>query len=130
MNVSKWEYIEPLKTNRWVIKFRGCEISEHLFRRYKIFNDGSKLMFSTEVYETVAHYINPKNLFNIEEITISFLNPIGLVVNGFNFFPKGIQFEQIGDYSLDDLLNYKILIEIDKNTITPLYNIEKGGKNE
>jgi hypothetical protein len=69
MNINKWEYFEPLKTNRWIIKLKGCDIEEYLFRKYKIFNDGNKLMFSTEVYETVHHHINPKDLFNIEELT-------------------------------------------------------------
>ena len=130
MNINKWEYFEPLKTNRWIIKLKGCDIEEYLFRKYKIFNDGNKLMFSTEVYETVHHHINPKDLFNIEELTIEFLDPTGSVVNGFVFNPKTIQFEQSGDYGSDDILNYKILIEIDKETLHPIYKIEKEKKDE
>ena len=130
MKINKWEYIEPLKTNRWLIKFKGCLIEEYLFRKYKIFNDGDKLMFSTEIYETVHHYINPKDLFNIEEVTIEFLSPVGDVVNGLVFNPKTIQFEQLGDYGSDDILNYKILMEVDKETLHPIYEIEKEGKDE
>jgi hypothetical protein len=130
MSVSKWEYFEPLKTNRWVIKLKGCDIKEYLFRKYKIFNDADKLMFSTEVYETVQFQINPKDLFNIEDVTIEFLDPVGTVVNGFIFNPKSIQFEQSGDYGSDDLLNYKILMEIDKSTLHSLQNVKKGDKNE
>jgi len=130
MSVSKWEYFEPLKTNRWLIKLKGCEIQEYLFRKYKIFNDADKLMFSTEVYETVQFQINPKELFNIEEVRIEFLDPIGTVVNGMVFNPKTIQFEQSGDYGSDDLLNYKILMEIDKETLYSIYNTEKEKKDE
>ena len=130
MSVSKWEYFEPLKTNRWLIKLKGCEIQEYLFRKYKIFNDADKLMFSTEVYETVQFQINPKELFNIEEVKIEFLDPIGTVVNGLVFNPKTIQFEQSGDYGSDDLLNYKILMEIDKKTLYSIYNTEKEKKDE
>jgi hypothetical protein len=130
MSVSKWEYFEPLKTNRWIIKLKGCDIKEYLFRKYKIFNDADKLMFSTEVYETVQFQINPKDLFNIEDVTIEFLDPVGTVVNGFTFNPKSIQFEQSGDYGSDDLLNYKILMEIDKTTLHSLQNVKKGDKNE
>lgn len=130
MSVSKWEYFEPLKTNRWLIKLKGCEIQEYLFRKYKIFNDADKLMFSTEVYETVQFQINPKELFNIEEVRIEFLDPIGTVVNGLVFNPKTIQFEQSGDYGSDDLLNYKILMEIDKETLYSIYNTEKEKKDE
>jgi hypothetical protein len=126
MKINKWEYIEPLKTNRWVIKFKGCFIEEYLFRKYKIFNDGNKLMFSTEIYETVHRQINPKDLFNIEEINIEFLDPIGSVVGGFIFKPKTIQFEQCGDYNSDELLNYKILIEVDKETLHPIYDVING----
>jgi hypothetical protein len=74
--------------------------------------------------------INPKDLFNIEEVTIEFLDPIGNVVNGLVFNPKTIQFEQSGDYGSDDLLNYKILMEIDKETLHPIYKIEKEKKDE
>jgi hypothetical protein len=130
MSINKWEYFEPLKTNRWVIKLKGCDIKEYLFRKYKIFNDADKLMFSTEVYETVQFQINPKDLFNIEDVTIEFLDPVGTVVNGFIFNPKSIQFEQSGDYGSDDLLNYKILMEIDKSTLHSLQNVKKGDKNE
>lgn len=130
MSVSKWEYFEPLKTNRWLIKLKGCEIQEYLFRKYKIFNDADKLMFSTEVYETVQFQINPKELFNIEEVRIEFLDPIGTVVNGLVFNPKTIQFEQSGDYGSDDLLNYKILMEVDKETLYSIYNTEKEKKDE
>jgi hypothetical protein len=87
-------------------------------------------MFSTEVYETVQFQINPKDLFNIEDVTIEFLDPVGTVVNGFIFNPKSIQFEQSGDYGSDDLLNYKILMEIDKTTLHSLQNVKKGDKNE
>lgn len=130
MNINKWEYFEPLKTNRWLIKLKGCDIEEYLFRKYKIFNDGDKLMFSTEVYETVHFQVNPKDLFNIEEVTVEFLDPTGSVVNGLVFNPKTIQFEQSGDYGSDDILNYKILMEIDKETLHPIYKIEKEKKDE
>ena len=130
MSVSKWEYFEPLKTNRWIIKLKGCDIQEYLFRKYKIFNDGSKLMFSTEVYETVQFQINPKELFKIEEVRIEFLDPIGTVVNGLVFNPKTIQFEQSADYGSDDLLNYKILMEIDMGTLQSINKIEKEKKDE
>jgi|LakMenE01Jun11ns_1017448.scaffolds.fasta_scaffold9919319_6 hypothetical protein len=129
MKLNKWEYFEPLKTNRWIIKLKGCDIQEYLFRRYKIFNDADKLMFSTEIYETVHHHINPKELFNIEEVLIEFLDPTGGVVNGFIFTPKGIQFEQLGDYGSDDFLNYKILMEIDKSTLKSIYEGKKEEKN-
>ena len=46
------------------------------------------------------------------------------------FGPKSIQFEQSGDYGSDDLLNYKILMEIDKTTLHSLQNVKKGDKNE
>lgn len=130
MKINKFEYVEPLRSNRWVIKLKGYDIEEYLFRRYKIFNDGNKLMFSTEVYGTVHHHINPKDLFNIEGVTVEFLDPVGDVANGLVFNPKTIQFEQLGDYGLDDLLNYKILMEIDKETLHPIYVIEKGKKDE
>lgn len=118
--------IEPLRVNRWVINFVGYDIVDFLFRKYKIFNDADKLMFSTEILETVSHQINPKKLFNIEQVKIEFLDPIGSVVNGFTFNVKSMLFEQIGDYASDDLLTYKILIEIDKSTMNPIYVIENN----
>jgi hypothetical protein len=118
--------IEPLRANRWVINFVGYDITDFLFRKYKIFNDADKLMFSTEVLETVGYQINPKKLFNIEQVKIEFLDPIGSVVNGFTFNVKSMLFEQIGDYASDELLTYKILIEMDKSTMNPIYVIENS----
>ena len=61
---------------------------------------------------------------------IEFLDPIGTVINGLIFNPKTIQLEQSGDYGSDDLLTYKILLEIDKLTLQSIYKVEKEKKDE
>lgn len=126
---SNFKLIEPLKANRWVIDFTGLKISPYLFVKYKIFNDGDKLMFSVRIYETVNGIINPLDFFKINNIKIEFLDSTGSVVNGYVFSPKGIQFEQLGDYSVDNLLTYYVLIEIDKNNFYPIFKNTGGVKN-
>jgi hypothetical protein len=128
--MKDFKSIEPLKNNRWIIKIQGLDIEPYLFRGYKIFNDKDKLMFSTEILETVIHHINPINFFKINIITLEFLDPIGNVVNGLTFTVKGLSFEQVGDYGSDNLLTYKLLIEIDKGGLYQIFKIKGNGKND
>jgi len=74
------QFIEPLKSNRWVIKFEGMDISPYLFRKYKIFNEGDEIIFTTEFFESVQWSYNLKDIFNIQKVVIEYLDPIGDVV--------------------------------------------------
>lgn len=120
--------IEPLKSNRWIIKFVGLDLPPYLFSKYKMYNEGGMIFFKTQFYETVHHSYNPKNIFNIEQVIIEYLDPIGDVINGLSFKPKGINFKRKHSYSDDDLMITKLTIIIDIDTLKLLYKNSENGK--
>ena len=99
--ITEFKSIEPLKSNRFIIKFNDeVKIPEYLFRSFKIYNEGKDLIFRTKI-----------------------LDPIGEVVNGLKFKPKGSNMEYKNDYKDDGLSIVKFQFIIDN--ITPIYkNIE------
>lgn len=119
--------IEPLKSNRWLIKLQGMDISSYLFRKYKMFNEGEDIIFTTEFMETVAHSYNPKDIFNIDKVTIEYLSPVGDVVNGLSFIPKGINFKRKHSYSDDKLMITKLRFVINLDTLTLLFKTGENG---
>lgn len=120
--------VEPLKSNRWIIKLNGMDIPPYLFRKYKIYNEGDEIIFKTEFFETIEWSYNIKDIFNIDEVTIEYLSPVGDVINGVKFKTKGINFERKHSYSDDDLMITKLRLIIDVETLTLLYKIEENGE--
>ena len=124
----KFEAVEPLKSNRWLIKLQGMDIHPYLFRKYKMFNEGEDIILTTEFMETVVNSYNPKDIFNIDKVTIEYLSPVGDVVNGLSFIPKGINFERKHSYSDDNLMITKLRFIINVNTLTLLFKTEEDGE--
>jgi hypothetical protein len=121
--MEEFKIVEPLKANRWLIKTEGVDIQQYLFRKYKIYNEGSEIIFKTEFYETVTDSVNPKDLLNLTSITIEYLDPTGVVINSLNFDVKGVNFKQKQSYSKDDLMITKLRVVVNKDTmklLTPL----------
>lgn len=121
--MEEFKIVEPLKANRWLIKTEGVDIQQYLFRKYKIYNEGSEIIFKTEFYESVTDNVNPKDLLNLTSITIEYLDPTGAVVNSLNFDVKGVNFKQKQSYSKDDLMVTKLRVVVNKDTmklLTPL----------
>ena len=119
----QFNQIEPLKSNRWIIETYPTEINPILFRKYKLFNEGDKLIFKTEFIETIEGVYNPMHLFEISEITLKYLSPIGDVVDGFKMIVGGLNFVKNHSYSSDDLLTTKMRFIIDK--IEPIFEPKK-----
>ena len=71
--------VEPLMENRWFIKTHPININPYLFRKYKMYNEGETIIFKTEFLETVMDTYNPKELLEITDITVEYLDPIGHV---------------------------------------------------
>lgn len=109
--------IEPLKSNRFIIKIKGADIKTFLFRKYKLYNEGEELIFTTEFYETVEFAFNPKDFFGIVGITIDYLDPIGTVVNSLEFDVKGSNFERKQSYKSDSLQINKLRFIVNKETM-------------
>ncbi len=100
--------VEPLRENRWLIETNPTKINSCLFRKYRMFNEGDKIIFKTEFYETVNETYNPTDLLNITDITLKYLDPVGNVVCGFNMVVEGLNFEKKHSYSSDGLLKTKM----------------------
>lgn len=130
METTQFEQFEPLKTNRWLIEFEGMNIKPYLFRKYKIYNEGENMIFTTEFLETVLDTINPKEFFNIVGVKIQYLDPTGAVVNGLQFDIKGMNFEQKMSYGKDKFKTTKLKFIINSDTILPLHIIEKKDENK
>jgi hypothetical protein len=105
--------IEPLMENRWIIKTHPININPYLFRKYKMYNEGEKIIFKTEFFETVMDTYNPKELLEITDITLEYLDPTGVVVGGLKMIVKGINFERKHSYSGNDLMITKLRVIID-----------------
>jgi hypothetical protein len=130
METTQFEQFEPLKTNRWLIEFDGMNIKPYLFRKYKIYNEGENMIFTTEFLETVLDTINPKEFFNIVGVKIQYLDSTGAVVNGLQFDIKGMNFEQKMSYGKDKFKTTKLKFIINSDTILPLHIIEKKDENK
>lgn len=114
--------VEPLMTNRFVIKFNEeVSIPEYLLRKFKIYNEGDKLIFKTEMYQTVQYSFNPADLFKITNVTIEYLDPIGETVNGLKFNLKGSNMSYVNDYSKDGLSIIKFQFIIDNDSLSLLF---------
>jgi len=115
--MENFEPVEPLKSNRFLIKTEGVEIKPFLFRKYKIYNEGPDIIFKTEFYETVIDSVNPKNLLELKSITIEYLDSTGAIVNSLNFEVNGINFKQKQSYAKDNLQITKLRVLINKDSL-------------
>jgi hypothetical protein len=117
--LTKFTPVEPLKSNRFIIKFnKEVTVPEYLFRSFKIYNEGDKLIFKTKMYQTVNYSFNPADLFKITSVTIEYLDPIGEVVNGLNFDVQGSNLSFKNDYSEDNLSIIDFQFVINPETIS------------
>lgn len=129
MNIlTDFKPIEPLKENRFIINVLGTNIPCYLFTKYKIFNEGDKLIFTTQFYETVHFSFNPKDFFDITGVKIDYLDPIGNVVNSLFFNVRGSNFERKQSYKNDGLQINKLRFIVDKNTMHLEYVINEEEK--
>jgi len=120
-NLLNFTAVEPLKSNRFLIKLEGVDIPENLFREYKLFNEGDEMIFTTSFYETVNYTFNPKDFFNIISVNIEYLDPTGSIVNGLKFDVKGSNFKRKQSYSKDGLQITKLRFVVDVNTMIPYF---------
>jgi hypothetical protein len=120
--LTKFTPVEPLKSNRFIIKFnKEVTVPEYLFRSFKIYNEGEKLIFKTKMYQTVNYSFNPADLFKITSVTIEYLDPIGEVVNGLNFDVQGSNLSFKNDYLEDNLSIIDFQFVINPDTMKLIY---------
>lgn len=111
-NLKQFIPVEPLMENRWIIRTHPININPYLFRKYKMYNEGETIIFKTEFLETVMDTYNPKELLEITDITVEYLDPTGHVVGGLKMIVKGINFERKHSYSGNDLMITKLRVII------------------
>jgi hypothetical protein len=111
-NLKQFIPVEPLLENRWIIKTHPTKINPYLFRKYKMYNEGESVIFKTEFFETVMDTYNPKELLEITDITLEYLDPTGVVVGGLKMIVKGINFERKHSYFGNDLMITKLRVII------------------
>jgi len=120
--LTKFTPVEPLKSNRFIIKFnKEVTVPEYLFRNFKIYNEGEKLIFKTKMYQTVNYSFNPADLFKITDVKIEYLDPVGEVVNGLSFDIQGSNLSYKNDYSDDNLSMIDFQFVVNPETMT-LFN--------
>jgi len=120
--LTKFTPVEPLKSNRFIIKFnKEVTVPDYLFRSFKIYNEGEKLIFKTKMYQTVNYSFNPVDLFKITAVTIEYLDPIGEVVNGLSFDIQGSNLSFKNDYSDDSLSMIYFQFVINPETMKLIY---------
>ena len=113
---------EPLKNNRWIIKFNEeVKIPEYLFRNFKLINEGETFILETKIYETVQYCFNPKDLFKITDVYIEYLDPTGVVVNGMKLPVKGSNLFKNCSYSKDGFMTTNFNFVIDSENINMYY---------
>jgi hypothetical protein len=126
--MEKFEQIEPLKANRWIIETYPTKIQPYNFSKCKLFNEGELIILETTIMETVINLYNPVDLMNLTDITIKYLDPVGDVVNGLKMIIKGVNFEKNHSYRNDGLLLTKLRFIIDANKLTLLFKTEENGE--
>jgi hypothetical protein len=123
--VQEFPSLEPLKCNRWLIRFEGLDIEPYLFRKYKMYNEGDEIIFLTEYFETVQNTYNPKDLLNIVGVTIEYLDPTGAAVQKLKFDVKGLNFEIKQSYGKDKFQITKLRFVVKTDTLHLEYQEKK-----
>lgn len=102
------EPFEPKKNNRFFINVVGTDIPYHLFKSYKMYNQGRTIVVETEFYETTDWTFNPQEFFDIEDLLIQHTNAVGEVITTLDFKVDEIEYEQVGSYADDGFLMNKL----------------------
>lgn len=109
-------WVEPKMKFRFKIHFKGLDIPEFLFRKYKMYNEADKLIFETSIYETIDFSLNPIDFFKILEMELIFVDATGKDTSSWEFAAEGISFETEGDYGKSDIMFHSFKFEINKKT--------------
>lgn len=123
--LKQFEQFEPIRDGRFILKVIGYDIPKWLVRSYRFYNDGNKLMMDLKVIEAQIFVIDPTKLFDIEAIQLTFLDATGMEYMKHTFAIKGMNFEHICDYSINDLSTYQFVFEIDKTSYKTIDPTEK-----
>ena len=127
---------EPLRANRWILNIG--KIPNYLFRNVslKSFTEKkdkkrdqiyTKLTFS--IYNTVNHVVIPDDVVLLRKIKLDFLDPTGMVINGYDM---NVEFEKMSlkcDYSDSGLLTHEFIFWV-KNMEQIRSNVDEKSEKE
>lgn len=124
--IIKFEPMEPLKSNRWILRTHPLNIDYHLFNEYKLYYDGNQIVLKTWFMESVDKSYNPQDLLEITDLTIEYLNPDGKTVSGLKMIIDSVNFVRKDSYKKDKIMKTKLKFVVSQiGTI----NIDNGKKD-
>lgn len=106
--IIKFEPMEPLKSNRWILRTHPLNINYHLFNEYKLYYDGNDIVLKTWFMESVDKSYNPQDLLEITDVTIEYLNPVGKTVSGLKMIIDSVNFVRKDSYKKDKIMKTKL----------------------
>lgn len=106
--IIKFEPMEPLKSNRWILRTHPLNINYHLFNEYKLYYDGNEMVLKTWFMESVDKSYNPQDLLEITDVTIEYLNPVGKTVSGLKMIIDSVNFVRKDSYKKDKIMKTKL----------------------
>jgi hypothetical protein len=106
--IIKFEPMEPLKSNRWILRTHPLNINYHLFNEYKLYYDGNEMVLKTQFMESVDKSYNPQDLLEITDVTIEYLNPVGKTVSGLKMIIDSVNFVRKDSYKKDKIMKTKL----------------------
>lgn len=106
--IIKFEPMEPLKSNRWILRTYPLNIDYHLFNEYKLYYDGNNIVLKTWFMESVDKSYNPQDLLEITDVTIEYLNPVGKTVSGLKMIIDSVNFVRKDSYKKDKIMKTKL----------------------
>lgn len=106
--IIKFEPMEPLKSNRWILRTYPLNIEYHLFNEYKLYYDGNDIVLKTWFMESVDKSYNPQDLLEITDVTIEYLNPVGKTVSGLKMIIDSVNFVRKDSYKKDKIMKTKL----------------------
>lgn len=117
--------LEPLMENRYIIELIGTDIPSYSFKEYSLHNEGTDFIFMTRFYETCIYSFNPKSIFDVTDVVIKYLDPVGDVISGLRFKVKGINFSRKQSYANSELQMNDIKIIADAESMTLYIEVNK-----
>jgi hypothetical protein len=112
--IIKFEPMEPLKSNRWILRTYPLNIDYHLFNEYKLYYDGNNIVLKTWFMESVDKSYNPQDLLEITDVTIEYLNPVGKTVSGLKMIIDSVNFVRKDSYKKDKIMKTKLKFVVSK----------------
>jgi len=106
--MENFDSVQPIKSNKFIMNVVGTDIPSHLFRNYKIYNQGKTMIIETEFYETQEWVFNPQEFFDIEDLLIQYLNDEDEVIFTLDFSVVEIFYEKSGAYHDNDYVINKL----------------------